>query len=1391
MPVVRGIRVLNAISTGNTTPACLDTLLSDAGRLADVTQVLSSPSYSCMLGQSNTASHTAFRSNNAMNAIFANPVAGCVLYQTSTSRNNMLGSSCYYNHMMSFSTPEATNSFTHFGNTPCMLNCAFASCTAFLNTAVQSNTEIAKLLTCNSCVSACFRGSACAIQQAVGTPGRPAYWLGDATAFSCLVASGLPTAFGNTVFLETLNRDIACVMCTPTLNCCAWNLAAPASTYTESVCAINEVVNKGACGLGLTSCNFVCWYGSTYGVPCMITRLASGNTYFMDQVNALNSFRQRSCLYYLCDCSNTYQSCIPGNQGATNACRAVQLIKTEIIAGGGTSYYGNYANNSNLPLTYFHSCFGQRICPFTIANGSQLSNTEVEYLGRWSKCNYNVITHADCRLTLISPGFWNQSSGIACFKNCYCCSIDRTTANTSGLTLNCSLYYTADNGASFNRLCVPLPACIFQQLCGNCCCQFTVRYGLSSFACCNYIYTGWIISDCGTSFGACCNPAYFKTGHSRVCIHSANSQPNYDTWTHYPDVPLPLYTIAFCDEYFAGVSPMRTDGYQTTLGLCNQTCCQTPGQYAMMFSFGKVGDCVRISCDNFINCQPSNVTCFTPASNLDACCSLPARTHNNWGTCYLDYFQGHGSGSGLYCQYSPYLSVGEVHGGVCLRMGVNSAATSHTLIYKNSGCTADSKAFLVGWRSFAMMYGGTASAAYTTCAVVRPARCGQFYYNCNNCRGSTEALPYGCGYFSSSAGVNVWCYGSQANNTMQGSEIDNSVLGGSSSSWTNFTFSNAKIIGNKLALHGSIPPRIFLCACFAAPNGCDGGTCAGVSMFSFCTSTYGCQNAFGQSGHVTLLNTDGVVGSLVCCLDSMHHSTPFYAVNDSAFCASTLWCSFCSGRCCCCVDNMCSGISQPGGYYGSAQAYTADYAGLKTINLYGSSNSILSFAAYPNMTAQTACVKGGGYCCNTTACLTCYTSFAPTGQCPFRSDQSQFCVKDLGDFCVYQFSDAQQYFGRFGTCVDGYFHNCNPGFANTVGVTTQFHVYASGFQPCQHCSIYVPPTANQDTTLYNFCYILTPHHDICLDGPFCWNQTCECFPPGSTVPCSPCCPCCNVRHCCVCGYDGRYATSCLFCLCQLTREEGFVRQHVRYHDAGGHFPCCQTPSRYCCPVCCGCPGWGNHHRTTAEANNTYQCAMAISFPYICGANCQGYSCDGFCGGCSCFTYCTISPYSNLIRTCNQSGPNCMWYDYMESVSGEHSLNSYPQMVGCKSFWNARYIMDIALGSSCDTRANQGIGYMNTNDTKKAGFRLISTGSQTCQFVADGVCYPIRYTRLTRGSGGALNTQNSIHVAYFDLVPFRCTVSGGGGFYANGNACPSASGLCCCLMYVKQDIFHNI
>jgi len=994
---------------------------------------------------------------------------------------------------------------------------------------------------------------------------------------------------------------------------------------------------------------------------------------------------------------------------------------------------------------------------------------------------------------MISPGFWNQSSAIACFRNCYCCSLDRTTANTSGLTLNCGLYYTTDNAATFNRLCLPLPACIFQQVCGNCCCQFTVRYALSTFACCNFVYTGWIISDCGTGFGAFCTPAYFKTGHSRMCLF-ANSQPNTASWTHFPDVPLPFYTIAFCDDYFAGVSPMRTDGYQSTLGVQNTLCCQCPGQYAMMFSFGKVGNCVRVSCDHFVRNEPAGLICFTPCTCINACCSLPTITHCTFNTCFEDYFQGHGSGIVPGCNCI----------GACIeaastpRIAMNGAtAASHTLIYRDSANTADSKAFLVGWRSFGMLYGGTSASGGLTCQMMTGTT-SVYPYNCCTCRGASEGLPNGCGYFRNTPGVNIWCYGSQANNTMQGSELDCvnvPAIGGTATSWTNFTFANAKIIGCRLVLAGSLPPIMQLQNCYSDAAGTSGASALGASR-EHLGGGYGCQNAMGQTGHTTVINTDGVVGTIVCCFDSMYHQTPFTASGsfDANICTLVHYCNYCNGTCFCCMASACQCLGIGTRSY-RAYADISDMAGLKTLNFYGTANSILSVAVLPNMPPRCACKVACAH--NDMGGTSCYASPSPTGCQVMKSDKSVYCTIDAGDAKQFQFGCCCCPY-PLRPCISAFLCESNPGVANAIAFLMNHHTEVGPPLPCCYHAIYTPPNSNQLMTSfdsnYNFCYIITPHHDMCHGpcgaGPVCWQRECECFGPNCclSVPCSPCCPNCNVYRCCILGcYCSQI--NCCIPICDIVRPT-FTRQHVCINCID-YVPGCMSPPRFCCPAIAGCPCFGNHLFPVATANGHFQCAMAYCYQYDCMCHSPIYF--GFCVP-SNFTCCKFMPYDRLGRTCNQSGSNCLWFDFMSgSTLDWRECCVDPRLPG-KTFWNSQYFANINNQCPSSQYACCGLSILNASDSRRTGFMFYDTFSQNCCMIClDGLCYPILYSVQTRGSGGPLNTQNSVHIAYFDLMPFKCCQPGvTSGVYANGNPCViSTPGCSCCLMFIKQDIFYNV
>jgi hypothetical protein len=151
----------------------------------------------------------------------------------------------------------------------------------------------------------------------------------------------------------------------------------------------------------------------------------------------------------------------------------------------------------------------------------------------------------------------------------------------------------------------------------------------------------------------------------------------------------------------------------------------------------------------------------------------------------------------------------------------------------------------------------------------------------------------------------------------------------------------------------------------------------------------------------------------------------------------------------------------------------------------------------------------------------------------------------------------------------------------------------------------------------------------------------------------------------------------------------------------------------------------------------------------------------------------------------------MWFDYITSGVPDFAVGDAVCHQPCKTFWNQQYLLDYCMSTLCTcAMCLNGFNYMVNDDTKRAGFRVIGT-DRSCQFIVNEVCYPILYATQTRGSGAPLNTQNSIHIAYFDLIPYRCTVLAGGfGFFANGNACPGPTGTTCCLKFSKLDTFFN-
>ena len=94
MPMVRAMRMLNAIEAGMTTGSELETLLTgDAGRLADLSVLLALRGQARRIAATSTAMNAVAESSTAMNAVVASSTAIAAVAASSTAMSAVIASS--------------------------------------------------------------------------------------------------------------------------------------------------------------------------------------------------------------------------------------------------------------------------------------------------------------------------------------------------------------------------------------------------------------------------------------------------------------------------------------------------------------------------------------------------------------------------------------------------------------------------------------------------------------------------------------------------------------------------------------------------------------------------------------------------------------------------------------------------------------------------------------------------------------------------------------------------------------------------------------------------------------------------------------------------------------------------------------------------------------------------------------------------------------------------------------------------------------------------------------------------------------------------------------------------------------------------------------------------
>lgn len=563
MPLVRGIRLLNSLETGNISGACLETIVTCPARAADFVSILQSPGFACLAASSNTSTHAVTRSNTAMNTLAQTTVGACIYYTTPAFANNFAQSGAAFDNILT-----SNDSFKHFSNSALTMSCAFATGSQFITCAAASNTNLARMFTC-PITTCCIFGSASAMASLANNANIVSYLFNDATAAACFSTYGGATAVCNAFNgVEYINyilqpgKTCAAFACSA-IGPFAFTNATSANCFIKNACALCVLVNLPACCALGTSCTFTCFAASEFGIPCATTEFLAGNTSFINQVFSLNACAQLGGLVT----KNAFITCYYKGQTPfvdkfncfwNNCCN---------ISCGGRACCPERCDlsPSNCCCSQWcYDCVGSTFGVRTPCMECFMTSPEAFYYNCAWLDQYGALSVSNNgNFMMLGGGF--QGAGAGLFPMClcvdgvnYCTTLsgapDHTTAKASGFCVVCpAMLYSNNNGCCWTRMpgfCIPNT--FFTCLCCDgfahmgctalCCGKVEIQWGLGTFTCCNGIWTGFRIND------LCCkNHVVF--GYACTCL-LANNTPG--AWTVCMR-PHPFVSLTWCCGYFSGI----------------------------------------------------------------------------------------------------------------------------------------------------------------------------------------------------------------------------------------------------------------------------------------------------------------------------------------------------------------------------------------------------------------------------------------------------------------------------------------------------------------------------------------------------------------------------------------------------------------------------------------------------------------------------------------------------------------------------------------------------------------------------------------------------------------------------------------------------------------------
>jgi len=590
MPMLRALRLVNAISSGNTSGACLDSLLcGDPGRCADFASIMALPGQTYTIASSPTAMCAIFNSSAATCVALTYPVmcarivcnpATCISANSGVVQaiSSYVNSSCAMTKLANL----ATNfSALTTGNNTCFINCFFSSATAI-------------------CV---FSTTSCSLNYSCG--------YGHTT-----MNSFLASAYGSCWFPYMSFQNNPCAYATgvpfcnaSTQSCCcycannmSWN---PKGVSSLNWCGTVWWIMNGA------TCNVSGCYGCSVGVGCAPCYIMTPSALVSNNCGA----SWFPVFTYLCYCNFSgisYGSSLIGpsyqNYGFATAC----LYNTG-------QYY--------VSMTALCGCAGK--CYSLFSFGSSCAQN----YGCGAFYNfYGILGPTPCCITSFSvgPGLFIPFATACCgfsgvvsaatsfsFNASTTCNIAISHATISGVAIwvsqycACSCAFNYVNATSINNACNNCCSCWSSSASCNCLSNMGFQ---AAAAICNTIIL--IPNNTSCKVVLTCDVQTFTCGTNNPCSYVNNIQQ----------------FACVCNYLWAWPASGQTAAYSTNCG-ATWTCYCLPynaSNWNLVFYNGGWMAATPCESNNKVFYSPNcGVTWYTANLNSNACWAVVCNSGSN------------------------------------------------------------------------------------------------------------------------------------------------------------------------------------------------------------------------------------------------------------------------------------------------------------------------------------------------------------------------------------------------------------------------------------------------------------------------------------------------------------------------------------------------------------------------------------------------------------------------------------------------------------------------------------------------------------------------------------------------------------------------------------------